>query len=252
MVCPLLLLDPSIIVHLTDIHIGFSQELYEYFETIPLVETGITNLTLVKDDNRVSEQTFRVGINVNDPSITDVAAATLETDDTGPGEWDYRVNFVGQDFLLADIFPLQQSLLVPFVLTGDNVPEGLEGFQLDASVETAGGLPRFQLPLPTSTTAFQSTTITIIDNDGMYLSYMDVSCIGRVYSIIFFYLVQVGWEQTSYTVNEATGVFQEVCARLKKPTAAQDLAIDIRYHYVSIVGTAGMYVAKPQRFSLWK
>ena len=114
----------------------------------------------MKDDNLVSEQTFRVGINVNDPSI-DVAAATLETDDTGLGEWDYRVGAV-----LADIFPLQQSLIVSFILTGDNVPEGLEGFQLDASVETTGGFPQFALPLQSSTTAFRSTVVTIVDDDG--------------------------------------------------------------------------------------
>ena len=118
----------------------------------------------MKDDNRVSEQTFRVGINVNDPSI-DVAAATLQTVDTGPGEWDYRMGQVGQDFLLADIFPLQQFLIVGFVMIGDNVPEGLEGFQLDASVETVGEFPQFALPLQSSTTAFRSTTVTIVDND---------------------------------------------------------------------------------------
>ena len=120
----------------------------------------------MKDDNRVSEQTFRVGINVNNPSIIDVAAATLETDDTGPGEWDYRVGAFGQDFILTDIFPLQQSLIVGFILIGDNVPEGLEGFQLDASVETAGGFPQFALPLQSSTTAFRSTVVTLVDNDG--------------------------------------------------------------------------------------
>ena len=136
----------------------------------------------MKDNNRVSEQTFRIGINVNDPA-TDVAAATLETlENTGTDEWDYRVGFAGQDFLQRDIFPAEQSLLVAFVLTGDNVPEGLEGFQLDASVETEGGFPQFALPLQSSTTAFRSTVVTIVDDDGRQqlsnkLSFFNLYCI---------------------------------------------------------------------------
>ena len=59
-----------------------------------------------------------------------------------------------------------------FFLSGDNTLKGLyrEGFQLTSSVETAGGggggFLQFLLPLPISTTAFRSTQITMIDDDG--------------------------------------------------------------------------------------
>ena len=114
----------------------------------------------MKDDNRVSEQTFRVAIVVSDPPS--VRPATL---DTG-GDWDYRVAAVGQTSILADILPAQQSIQLAFSLNGDGIPEGLEGFQLTANVETRGGFPQFLLPFQTNATAFQSTTITIIDDDG--------------------------------------------------------------------------------------
>ena len=161
------------LVHLTDIRIGFSRELYEYFE--PSEETIITNITLVKDDNRVSEQTFRIRIVVSDP--TSMRPATLHTEDIEPDSWDYPVGQVGQHFLLIDISPAQQSLLVAFILNDDDVPEGLEGFRLTA----AGGFPQFLLPLQTSTTAFQSTTITVIDADGMLLTYVHNNSLHSVY-----------------------------------------------------------------------
>ena len=147
---------------LTDIHIGFSSELYEYFE--PSSETFITNVTLMKDNNRESEQTFSVGIHFSDPAS--VRPAALLTNDTRDS-WDYSIQRVpGQAFVLRFLRPDQQSVTVSFYLNSDDVPEGPEGFQLTEIVETAGGYPQFLLPLQTSTTAFQSTTVTIIDDDG--------------------------------------------------------------------------------------
>ena len=115
----------------------------------------------MKDDNRVSEQTFRIGVVASDPTC--VRPATLETLDT-VDSWDYRVGAVGQTFLLHDIFPGQQFLPISFFLNGDDIPEDREGFQLEIIVETEGEFPQFLLPLQTSTTAFQSTTITITGN----------------------------------------------------------------------------------------
>ena len=142
--------------------------MYEYFEPIVSLssETVITNLTLVKENNRVSEQIFRVGIVVSDP--TSVRPATLETEHSDI--YDYRVSSVGQTFILRDFFPLQQTLVVAFILNADDIPEGTEGFTLTSEVEVYDGFSVFLPPLPTSITAFRSTTIQIIDDDGNFIS----------------------------------------------------------------------------------
>ena len=143
-----------------DIRIGFAQEVYNYFE--PDIETLFTNLTIVKDGGRVSEQTFRVGISVSDP--TTVTPATLRTSPSQL-DWDYSLGSVpGQTFFLRDIFSPSQSSMVAFFLNGDDSVEDVEGFVLTSSSETAGGFPSFLSPLPSSTTAFQSTTVQIIDS----------------------------------------------------------------------------------------
>ena len=146
-------------VYLTDIRIGFAQELYEYFE--PCSATLFTNIALGKDNNRASEQTFRIHINISDP--TTVRPAALQTVESGPN-WDYSFSAVGQTFILSDISPLQQSVLLPVFLNGDEITEaseGSEGFQLTATTVESRGFAPFLPPLPISTTAFQSTTVII-------------------------------------------------------------------------------------------
>ena len=150
--------------HIADIRIGFALDVYEYFE--PSSETMFTNVTLLKENNRVSEQTFRVGIVASDP--TSVRPATLETRHSYI--YDYRVGSVGQTFILRDLIPSQQTTAVAFFLNSDDIPEGTEGFVLTSEVDTYNGHPAFLPPLPTSTTAFQSTTVQIIDDDGNLLA----------------------------------------------------------------------------------
>lgn len=149
------------VIIIADIRIGFAQEVYEYFE--PSSEVLFNNVTLVKEDSRVSEQTFRIGIEVSDPAS--VRPATLETQHSH--SYDYHVGAYGQTFILRDFLPLQQTVLVAFTLNADDIPEGTEGFQLTSEVNRHNGNPAFLPPLPTSTTAFRSTTIQIIDDDGM-------------------------------------------------------------------------------------
>ena len=117
----------------------------------------ISNVTLVKEDGRVSEQTFGVGITVSNPQM--LSPATLEAFDTSIN-YDYSLGVPGQTFIVLRFLPNQQSITFNFFLNGDEVPEGTEAFQ--ASSTPVEGFPTFQAPI---TTAFPSTEIQIIDND---------------------------------------------------------------------------------------
>ena len=117
----------------------------------------INNVTLVKEDGRVSEQTFGVNITVSDPQM--LSPATLRTDDTS-ANYDYSLGIRGQTFQVLQFLPNQQSITFVFFLNNDELPEGTEAFQ--ASSTPVEGFPTFQAPI---TTAFPSTEIQIIDND---------------------------------------------------------------------------------------
>ena len=116
----------------------------------------ITDVTLVKEDNRVSEQTFGVGITVSNSQT--LPAATYELFD--PSNFDYALNISEKTFVVMQFLPNQQSITFEFFLNSDELPEGTEAFQ--ASSTPVEGFPTFQAPI---TTAFPSTEIQIIDND---------------------------------------------------------------------------------------
>lgn len=141
-----------------EIRIGFAREVYSYYE--PEVQMLFTNLTIVKDGGRISEQIFRVNISISDPAT--VAPATLRTSPVQE-DWDFAVGFAGQTSVLRDFFSSSQSVLVAFFLNGDDSVEDVEGFMLTSSPVVTDGFPSFLSPLPTSTTAFQSTTVQIFD-----------------------------------------------------------------------------------------
>ena len=111
---------------------------------------------MVKEDNRVSEQTFGVDITVNNPKM--LSPATLESFDTG--NFDYGLSSPGETFTVLQFLPNQQSVTFLFLLNGDELPEGTEAFQ--ASSTPNAEFPTFQAPI---TTAFAATEIQIIDND---------------------------------------------------------------------------------------
>ena len=111
----------------------------------------------MKEDNRVSEQTFGVGINVGNPQS--LPAATLETFDSSHN-FDYSLSSPGQSFVILTFHPNQQNVTLPFFLFADTLPEGTEAFR--ASSTSALEFPTFQPPVAT---AFASTEIQIIDND---------------------------------------------------------------------------------------
>ena len=116
----------------------------------------INNVTLVKEDGRVSEQRYGVGITVSNPQM--LSPATLEPDDTSIN-FDYAFSNPGQTFIVLEFLPSQQSITFVFLLNGDELSEGTEAFQ--ASSTPVKGFPTFQAPI----SAFASTEIQIIDND---------------------------------------------------------------------------------------
>ena len=152
------------------IRIGFTSEVYQYNE--PDFLMYITNVTIVKEDNRVSEQTFGVGITVSNPLM--LSPATLETADNI--NFDYTLGSPGDTFIVSQFLPNQQSIGFYFFLNSDELPEGTEAFQ--ASLISVEGFPTFQPPI---STAYASTEVQIIDNDCKFKLYNT----GAVASIIY-------------------------------------------------------------------
>ena len=102
------------------------------------------NVTLVKEDGRVSEQTFGVGITVSNPQM--LSAATLETvNNSISSMFDYSLGIPGQTFIVLQFLPIQQNITFEFYLNSDELPEGTEAFQ--ASSTPVEGFPTFQAPI---------------------------------------------------------------------------------------------------------
>lgn len=119
------------------------------------LNTFITNVTLVKEGNRISEQTFLVNVDVSAPGT-----ATLETN-AGPN-YDYSIGQPGQTSVTLVFPPEAQSIAFNFSINSDNVPEGVETIQASSFGGFSG--PRFDPPFASSTVV-QSTEIRIMDND---------------------------------------------------------------------------------------
>ena len=140
------------------VEIGFAHETYSFEE--PPSETVIQTVKLVKGNDQISDQTFRVGISASDAA--GVTPATL--DDGNTTVWDYRISDAGQVFIEMDFPAAELSVTVPFFLNGDEIPEGWEGFLLTTSV-VSEEFPYFSFPQPGSNAAFLSTKIEIVDDD---------------------------------------------------------------------------------------
>ncbi len=150
--------------YLTDIQIGFALERYDYFE--PDSEQFFMNVTLVREGNRLSEQTFAVGITVADP-VSGVAA-TLETDDTG-NSYDYRLGGAAGVQFRSIFFPAAApNITFNFLINTDDLPEGTESFRALSSVDQSDQrIPAFMTPI--LGLAFVNTEIRILDNDCKFL-----------------------------------------------------------------------------------
>lgn len=146
---PLHISDLSIF-HL-DIGIGFAQSVYTFSE--PDVATSITEVTLVREGGRLSEQTFNVAVTVGNPNSISVRSATLQQlgDSMNP---DYAINNPASNSVSLVFPPQAQNVTFAFQLLSDTLPEGLEAFRAVSTPIT--GSPRFQPG---------STEIRILDDD---------------------------------------------------------------------------------------
>lgn len=134
-----------------DIEIGFALHYHTFNE--PDERTIVQNVSLIKEDGRVSEQTYGLVISVTDFVII-----------TGIAE-------LGSDFSLSNdpmqdsvsiLFPPSaQSINFTFFLEADDLIEGTEGFE--AFISFADGFPTFDLP--SDGNAFADVQVTIMDND---------------------------------------------------------------------------------------
>ncbi len=126
------------------------------------------NVTLIKEDNRVSEQTFGIQITFGDPG-QGINPATLQQPDQVDG-FDYVINQPGIDRITLPFRPDQSAINFTIALFPDDSTEGTEGFR--ASIGLAGGqFATFQLPSPTTTPrpvppAFRDALIIILDTDS--------------------------------------------------------------------------------------
>ena len=151
----------------TVVRIGFRQPAYNYLE--PDVPTLIENVTIIKEDNTPSEQTYVVSISFGDPGPGLRPASLQETADQLVN-FDYLVGDPGQRSISRLFNPGDSEIPISFTLFPDELPEGSEGFR--ATIESGGlmfNAPEFQLPALTgpipNPRAFVNTLISITDND---------------------------------------------------------------------------------------
>lgn len=142
------------------IRIGFAQLIYTFLE--PDFQLLVTEVTLIKEDDTISEQTFGVIVSVSNPTST--PSASLESTDNATS-FDYSLGSGDTELRFP---PNHQSIMFTFFLTPDDLPEGTEGFQASSTSASSSTFPTFQSPLNSDIPdprAFLSTEIQIIDND---------------------------------------------------------------------------------------
>ena len=120
---------------------------------------------LIREDNRKSEQTYSVDLTVGDPG-GNYKPATIETSDINEN-FDYSFGVIGQTKQNRWFSPIDDRIAFVFSLNTDMFIEGIETFQAtSAQVTPSGDFPVFQTP--SGVTAFATTLIHILDNDGKY------------------------------------------------------------------------------------
>ena len=149
----------------TALRIGFQLPIYNFTE--PNIPTPF-NVTLVKEGNRQTEQTFGIIIRFGDPS-RGISPASLQLEENLAASSDYLVNVPGNNVINCSFGPDENSVTIAFTLLPDDFIEGIEGFR--GCIESQGfPFPKFQLPISTSTDpAYADTLIRIQDNDCMFV-----------------------------------------------------------------------------------
>ena len=139
--------------------------MYDYFE--PDTQTLIENVTLIKEDNRRSEQTFGVTITFGDPGAG-IRPATLKETAGQTTNYDYSIGgSEDNNNIVLSFIPFLSEVTIPFILETDSLPEGTEGFR--ATIASAGApFPNFQLPLLSplpAIPAYENTLIRVLDDE---------------------------------------------------------------------------------------
>ena len=138
--------------------------MYDFFEPND-TKTLFGNVTLIKEDNHLSEQTFGIRITFGDPGQR-TNVATLQEVGQVDG-FDYVVSHPGNDSITLYFQPNQSEITFTFCVVPDDLVEGTEGFRATVSSQGAP-FPDFQLPPSTNPSsivpAFQDTLIRILDN----------------------------------------------------------------------------------------
>ena len=120
---------------------------------------------LIREDNQTSEQTYSVDLTVGDPG-ENTKPATIETSNTNQS-FDYSFGVIGQTKVNVRFPPNVDRIAFVFSLNPDLAVEGTETFLVtSAQVTPSGSFPVFQTP--GGITAFATTLIHILDNDGKY------------------------------------------------------------------------------------
>ena len=154
----------------SDIQIGFEIPEYTFLE--PNNETFIHNVTVIKEDGQVTEQTFAVVISINEPNVG-IRPATQETlEAIAAGiNYDFRTASAAVEFNVFELYPEERSFTFNFFINSDESPEGTEGFQIRSAPERGVPEPGLSYPTyqpPSGRNAHLTTEIIIIDNDSKF------------------------------------------------------------------------------------
>ena len=150
--------------------------------------------------------------------------------------FDYSFGVVGQTKQNVLFPPTVDRIAFVFSLNPDLAVEGTETFRAtSAQVTPSGDFPVFQTP--GGVTAFATTLIHILDNDGKYQL-----CMYRYYTTCNYFCpteLKVGFEELNYTVSESAGTV-EVCVIVISPPPTADLDVTVTLSPSTIDGTAGI------------
>lgn len=117
-------------------------------------------ILLIKEDNRVTEQTFVVAFVAEEPE-DGILPATLQQSTNQEEGYDYSLGEPGVSSVAFVFPPNASSIPFFFALKGDNLTEGTEAFRV-----ILGPSARFRFG------ENRSTQVFIVDNDGkFYISY---------------------------------------------------------------------------------
>ena len=133
-----------------DIRIGFEREAYTFLEGFG--QFGDT-VVLIKENNRSTERTFEVVIEVGNARPSGISANA-----------EFGVDYnVGPRVQTLRFLPTDQRLPFTIQLFGDEIPEGTEAFQLQS--RNSNPAPSFNTP---PRIAFANTFVIIEDDDSKW------------------------------------------------------------------------------------